>query len=99
MWEKSHPISSQSAFGHVDAAPVRGGEQMMMGRAPGPSQHCGRPSAVMPMAGLCPSPYSLSILVALGAQAPAGALPGRGRGPAEGPGGPKKPLLIIHPKK
>lgn len=26
-----------------------------MGRAPGPTQHCGRPSAVMPTAGLCPS--------------------------------------------
>lgn len=53
---------------------------MMMGRAPGPTQNCGRPSAVMAMAGLCPSPHSPSTLVAPGAQAPAGALLGKGEG-------------------
>lgn len=53
---------------------------MMIGRASGPTQHCGRASAVMPMAGLCPCPHSPSILVALGAEAPVRALLGKEEG-------------------
>lgn len=51
---------------------------------------------VMPMAGLCPSPHPC--WRHWGPKPLTGALPGRGRGPAERPGGPKKPLLIIHPE-
>lgn len=58
---------------------------------PGPTQRRGGARCRQCLWQGCAEPSQPpSAPVALGGRAPAGALPGRGKGPAEGPGGPKK---------